>query len=323
MDGEMPLISVIVPVYNVEKYLKKCVDSLLDQKYPNLEIVLVDDGSPDNSPQMCDDFAKKYENITSLHKANGGLGSARNYGVERCGGNWIVFVDSDDYVRPEYISYMWDLHMKYEADMVSCGVTQEDESGKELLKSTEKEITVLSGKEAFFAIYFAKKSGHRSYSKLLKKSQLLKHPFPAGYFEDFATTYHWLEDCDSVVLGDGAENYRYVQRGGSILNSQLSEKHLHAFDICDEIKEFVDEKQPEFSKYISLIYQGQVIQILNKQHMSMEQYSAIYKKYRGMFRRSLPVIVFSSKFKLSTKLYSCLLCLTPGLYRSIRNSLWA
>ena len=98
-----PLVSVVVPVYNVEKYLDRCVQSLLTQTYPNYEIVLVDDGSPDNCPAMCDAYAKKYENVAVLHKKNGGISDARNYGVQRAKGDWIVFVDSDDYVAENYI----------------------------------------------------------------------------------------------------------------------------------------------------------------------------------------------------------------------------
>lgn len=319
MDSNLPVVSVVVPVYKVEKYLDKCVKSLLNQTYPNIEIVLVDDGSPDNCPILCDRYAEQYNNIKSCHKKNGGLGSARNYGVENAAGEWIVFVDSDDYVLQDYISYMMELRNKYNADMVTCGITKVDENGKELFKSKTTPIEKMNNREAFFAIYFARKSGHRSYSKLLKKSQILRHPFPAGYFEDFATTYLWLEDCDSVVFGDGAENYRYVQRPGSILNSTLNEKHLHAFEICDDICAYIDQNCPEFSKYKSLLYQGQVVQMLNKQNMSNKEFYDVYVKYRFYFLRNSGKIIFSNELRREEKLYRVLLCLTPVLYRCIRR----
>ena len=97
------LISIIVPIYNVEKYLQECIESLLKQTYKNIEIILVDDGSPDNCPQICDEFLKKDKRIKVFHKVNGGLSDARNYGLERATGNYICFVDSDDFVTEDYI----------------------------------------------------------------------------------------------------------------------------------------------------------------------------------------------------------------------------
>lgn len=313
-----PLVSIIVPVYKVEAYLGKCIQSLLAQTYPNLEIILVDDGSPDNCPYMCDEFAKKYDNVVVYHKQNGGLGSARNYGVEKASADWITFVDSDDYVKPEYISYMWNLCKEYQADMVSCNVTPVNEEGKVLIKHCNVSVEQMSGKEAFFSIYFGGKNGHSSYSKLLRKSISLKCPFPNGYFEDFATTYKWLLLCDNVILADGAENYRYLQRDGSILNSNFNSKHMHAFDICNEISDFVDMHYPEYSKYKSILYQRQVIQMLNKQTMTKSQFEKIYLKYRGLFRKDFFYIVFSNNIDFRIKIYRVLLSVTPKLYLILR-----
>ena len=103
----MDLITIVVPVYKVEKYLKKCVDSLLCQTYKNIEIILVDDGSPDTCPQLCDEYAQKNSNVVTYHKPNGGLSDARNYGVQKASGDWIVFVDSDDYVESSYVEDLW------------------------------------------------------------------------------------------------------------------------------------------------------------------------------------------------------------------------
>lgn len=314
-----PIISIIVPVYKVEKYIDKCIESVLAQDYENIEIILVDDGSPDNCPQICDKYAKKYKNIISLHKPNGGLGSARNYGVEHASGKWIAFVDSDDFVRPEYISNMWSLCEKYKADIVSCGVTQVDEYDNELTKSVETEFKILSGEEAFFQMYFARKIGHRSYSKLIKKEVIKKHPFPKGYFEDFATTYLWLSECDVVVIGDRATDYRYVQRSGSILNSQLSERHMHAFEICDEISNYVHSNFSAYEKYSCLLYLGQTIQMLNKQHMSRGKFNEIYKKYQKMYRNSFGQIYRDNCIPKRIKAYLLLLCITPGVYRFARK----
>ena len=114
-----PLISVIVPIYNVEAYLEKCIKSILSQDYTPLEIILVNDGATDGSGEICDKYAKQYENITALHKKNGGLSSARNAGMEIMRGEYVSFIDSDDYIAPDMISTLYADIIKNEAD-ISC-----------------------------------------------------------------------------------------------------------------------------------------------------------------------------------------------------------
>ena len=113
------LISIIVPVYNVEKYLNKCIDSIINQTYRNLEIILVDDGSPDNCGKICDEYAKKDKRIKVIHKKNGGVSSARNKGIENASGYWISFVDADDWIEKDYIKIL--VNNKEDADIVLCG----------------------------------------------------------------------------------------------------------------------------------------------------------------------------------------------------------
>ena len=109
-----PLITVVVPIYNVEDYLNKCIESIVNQTYKNLEIILVDDGSPDNSPKMCDDWAKKDKRIKVIHKENGGVSSARNIGIDKSKGEWITFVDADDWIEKTYIEDMYNISIEFE-----------------------------------------------------------------------------------------------------------------------------------------------------------------------------------------------------------------
>ena len=118
---EKDLISVIVPVYNVEKYIKRCIDSIINQKYTNLEIILVDDGSPDNCGKICDEYAKKDNRIKVIHKENGGVSSARNAGLEVANGKYITFVDADDWVEHQYIEQLARVMIEKQADYVTCG----------------------------------------------------------------------------------------------------------------------------------------------------------------------------------------------------------
>lgn len=125
--------SIIVPVYNVERYLSRCIESLINQTYSNIEILLIDDGSSDQSPEICDEYSKKYGNIVVYHKKNGGLSDARNYGLERASGEYILFVDSDDYINKDscqsFYSYLKE-HDKHRIDIVSGNIVRLEESKK-------------------------------------------------------------------------------------------------------------------------------------------------------------------------------------------------
>lgn len=117
---EKEKISIIVPIYNVEKFLPRCVESLVNQTYGNIEILLIDDGTKDNSAIMCDEYAKKYNNVKAFHKKNGGLSDARNYGIEKATGKYIAFVDSDDFVNKDYCKILYNNLIKNDADISIC-----------------------------------------------------------------------------------------------------------------------------------------------------------------------------------------------------------
>ena len=143
VSNKEPLISVIVPVYKVEEYLNKCVESIINQTYKNLEIILVDDGSPDNCPKMCDEWSKKDKRIKVIHKENGGVSSARNIGLDNCSGKYISFVDSDDWLELNYFEDMLMIINKYKVKYVTCGYTRIYDNRKEVINGDliEKKIT--------------------------------------------------------------------------------------------------------------------------------------------------------------------------------------
>lgn len=144
---EKPLISVIVPVYNVENYMRQCVDSLLNQTLTNIEIILVDDGATDTSPKICDEYARRYPRVKVIHKLNGGLGSARNVGMKEARGKYIGFVDSDDYVSVKMYETLLDLAEANKADCAYCGFTRFWNDTVDVTKQAEKTVNVYSGKE--------------------------------------------------------------------------------------------------------------------------------------------------------------------------------
>lgn len=169
-------VSVIVPVYKVEKYLKKCVNSLLLQDYNDYEIILVDDGSPDKCPQMCDEYERKEKIVKVIHKVNGGLSDARNVGVKNARGKYVIFVDSDDYVNENHISSLYSLIQKYDADVACSPPILEYESynnpkycEENINKKELFEEFVVTAQEAQAIILRGKLIGTSAWSKIIKR----------------------------------------------------------------------------------------------------------------------------------------------------------
>ena len=196
-----PLISVIIPVYKVEKYLKKCVDSVINQTYDNLEIILVDDGSPDNCPKMCDEYAKKDKRIKVIHKENGGVGSARNKGIEKSTGDYITFVDSDDWIEKEFIHEMLDIANKYKVDYVTCGYYRVYESKKEIINGNLEEI-VIDSKEYVNKLLNVQNGYGFVHMKLIKKTKISNLRFEEKLVvgEDALFNIQLCKNIDRIVI---------------------------------------------------------------------------------------------------------------------------
>ena len=168
-------ISIVVPVYNVADYLHYAIDSLMKQTYQNFEVILVNDGSTDNSPVLCEDYANRYKNIHVFHKENGGLSDARNFGVSKASSDWIFFLDPDDYLEPYTLELMNRLQMKYSADVVSlrvCGTPMHnDYSGKVTVNENDiKDVLDVNKEEALIEMFYDDNATVSSCGKLFKKS---------------------------------------------------------------------------------------------------------------------------------------------------------
>ena len=317
-----PKISVIVPVYKVEKYIRKCIDSLLNQTYKNLEIIIIDDGSPDGCPEICNEYSQKYSCIKTYHKLNGGLSSARNYGVEKTECEWIAFVDSDDYVEQTYIEDLWNLREKFKAEMSITRVVRENEdgSGRPAFISVFEERCV-DKKNAIFEVYKAELVGWSAYGKLYKREHLVKYPFPDGYYEDCACMYRILGECEKIAIGNYEKNYHYINRQGSILQSDLKKEHFRIFDICKEFEVYIQENYPDLNILTVLFFRFAVTQMLNCQSMTEDEYNKIYRMYRSIFRSNLKMVLSDHRISNSQKAFMILHCLTPSIFRLQREVL--
>ena len=153
------LVSVIIPVFRVEDYLNRCVESIVNQTYDNLEIILVDDGSDDNCPHMCDEWAKKDDRIVVYHKQNGGLSDARNFGTDKANGELITYIDSDDYILPEYVEHLYNSLVEHNADISCCNFEYVYSAEREIGFNKNEELTGInktSGKNACYDLLTSK-----------------------------------------------------------------------------------------------------------------------------------------------------------------------
>lgn len=246
----MPKISVIVPVYRVEQYLCKCIDSILEQSFCDFELILVDDGSPDNCPQMCDEYARKDARVKVIHKKNGGLSSARNAALDIAQGEYITFVDSDDYIFEPMLQRVYETAITHDADIVSCNTYRSDVSESNLFY---KEFS-LQNKCESIKEYVVYKMHCGPCSKLYKRYifETIRYPELSAY-ED---TYIWL---DILNLTDKVAHipdrlYFYNIREGSITTSRFSRKNLAILEASRHIQDFVLTHYPDLYDYVKYDY---------------------------------------------------------------------
>ena len=315
------MISVIVPVYNVEPYLEKCVESLLNQKVDEeYEIVLVDDGSKDNSGALADKLAEMYPIVKSVHKENGGLSSARNYGIEHSEGDKITFIDSDDYVEETYLADLLNMMNKFDADLAITSVVLRY-PGEKGSDTNRFEPYCTDAKDAFYEVYAVKKVGWSACGKLFKREILGENAFPDGFYEDSASMYKFIGRCKRVAIGDYDNNYHYIRRDGSITYTKLQKKHFRIFDVCDEISQYIKETYPDLDFICVMVYQNAVEQLLNRLKMSKKHYNAIFYKYRDYFRKNYVSYMRNNRIPWKFKVYLTMLCSTPAAYRQFTRML--
>ncbi|MGN0521374.1 MAG: glycosyltransferase family 2 protein [Eubacterium sp.] len=228
------LISVIVPVYNSEKYLDKCIDSIVSQTYENLEIILIDDGSPDSCPQKCDEWAKRDSRIKVIHKENGGVSSARNCGLDIASGDYITFIDSDDFAETDMLEIMVNGAVCNDADIVVCGFIFDTVDGlSDEIKCTD---ALYHGSE-IIKNYVLDNIRPEACSKLFKKSVIKSIGFNCsyGYAEDLLFNYYAFKESKTVACIDECR-YHYLQdSGNSSTTPFMTDARAKSYKIFEEV----------------------------------------------------------------------------------------
>ena len=240
----MPEISVIVPIYNTEKYLAKCVDSILDQSFTDFELILVDDGSEDKSPQICDEFSKKDPRIKVLHKLNGGISEARNFGIDNSTGKYLSFVDSDDWIEKDFLSTLYSLIIENNADISIVNFKKMFEDGNsafiDINEGVFSKLNILRNIYGDAANYY-----NIACNKLYNRKLFENIRFPVGkVFEDGYLIYKILYSANKVACSN-ALLYVYLQREGSIINNTFSLNRMHEYYVYLERRAFFNELADE------------------------------------------------------------------------------
>ena len=301
------LISVVVPVYNVEKYLKKCVDSILNQTYKNLEIFLVDDGSLDNSGSICDEYAKKDKRIIVVHKANGGLSDARNVAIDQATGKYITFIDSDDYVALDMIEFLYRNIKENNAEISTCMYQNFWENQElQLDKLEQPSINVFDNQQALELMLYQKNCTTSAWGKLYltKLFEGIRYPF-GKICEDLDTTYLLFAKAKKIVISN-CKKYYYLQRQNSIINSKFNEKRMDALDFARKETSYIESNFNEIIPSAINREFMEAIFVLCQFPFKDQQYQHYYQSLKDTVKRTRKTVIFDSKSKGTYRLYALL-----------------
>lgn len=241
-------ISVVVPIYNVEKYLERCIDSIINQTYKNIEIILIDDGSPDSCPRICDYYASIDARVKVIHKINGGLSDARNAGIDIATGTYISFIDSDDYVSNDYIEYLHRAIANNNSSIATCKYEEFNESSLPFINDNDTKIVNYSPEQALQNMYYQKEFTHSSWGKLYDIDLFKNIRYPKGKIcEDLGTTYRLIAISKKVTVCS-SKKYYYYKRTGSIMNSTFSVNRMDGIEFAICQLEFTKNNYPKIKK---------------------------------------------------------------------------
>lgn len=312
-------ISVVIPVYNVEDYLHYAIESLVNQTHKNFEVLLINDGSTDNSGKLCNKYAQEYDWIRVFHKENGGLSDARNYGVLKATNEWIFFLDPDDYIEPFTFELLSLIQEKYQADLISTKVQTTNEYEKFSKEQFNLESSQRVTKEEALELMLEDKVATVSAcAKLYKKQILEMRPFPVGkIYEDFFVVAEHLRLAGQIVISP-VVTYHYYRRLGSIVQSQFTDKRFDFFEAAENnrsiIKEHYNSKELEELLNIKIV-QGSFSISSSAAESDVESLLSIRRKLSSFYWS-----VFSSpKASFKLKVQYTLFLLFPKQYFKLKN----
>lgn len=309
-----PKVSVIVPVYNAENYIKRCLESIINQTYNNLQIIVVDDGSNDNSRNICEDYARLDNRITVIHKVNGGVSSARNLGMDLADGKYITFVDSDDYIESDMIMKLVTLAIEYEADIVMCGcykketddiVTNKDINTYIQQYSTIEAINDILDKNKFHGYVCNKLFS----SDLINNKKLIRFNEDIYVCEDMLFCIECFLNAKKIIY-DNAKYYHYVFHGNNT-SSKFNDKKLTALDAYDKIFNLIGGNNGVNINRFKSTYVQIVISFMMQNIESKEDI-----EITNLLRQRLSLVRVSEIMDVKIILAYCILRINPYIFKS-------
>ena len=312
----MPEISVIVPVYKVEKYIHKCIDSILAQTFTDFEVILVDDGSPDSCGEICDEYSKQDMRIQVIHKQNGGLSDARNVGMRYASGKYVIFIDSDDYIELDMFEYMHNNIQKSDADMATCGIYEVYSDRIEAQK--EEADFICSGEEAFRCILRGHTIRGEIWNKLIKKCCIKSLQFPKGrLYEDIYYTVDLMQNIKKVAVGTKPKYY-YLHRQESITGRAYTPQLFDIIDGYTKNYQVVKRVFPSLEKEAQCLWIWSRFIVLDKMLLEPDYQSLDRFKDLVLFIRRHTIRILKNPYFLrERKLSSLILLFSITAYRKL------
>ena len=311
--GKEELISVIVPVYNVRPYLEKCFDSIARQSYQNLEIILVDDGSTDGSGELCEDLSKRDGRVRVIHKKNGGLGSARNAGIDAARGAILSFVDSDDWIEPGMYETLSGIMCRENAQIIACGIKKVSETGEvSYYQDNLKERSVYTREEALLELPKNERLSNSMCNKLFRRETIQGlHINEQIYYEDNPFTPQCIARAERIAY-TAEPFYCYFERTGSISRKKFSEREFDRVTADRMRLEFYHEHFPQCEYAAAIAYIGSGLKVYYQSRRCQEARKRRVQLKEELKRtiRNYPDLPFTEKQRAKAKLFLA----SPALY---------
>ncbi|WP_407725166.1 glycosyltransferase [Ruminococcus sp. JL13D9] len=309
---ENPLISIIVPIFNVEAYLNRCVESIVNQTYQKLEIILVDDGSPDNCPRMCDDWAKKDSRIKVIHKENGGLSDARNAGMKITTGEYISFIDSDDYIETCMIEILYEAIKKYDCDIASCRVriVMDDKPSIPLTSAIDNKKVFDNSLQSMEDLINGKHLLQTVWNKLYRKKTIENIEFPINKInEDEFWTWKAIANSKRVVCVNSIL-YNYYLRSGSIMQGGINYSPMPVLEAKYERLKFIETNMPALRNVarVDLLNTCLFQALRSKRLLQRDDNQRYFKEIKKIANQCCPDIEYVKSLKLKKRLRVISLC---------------
>lgn len=306
------LISIIIPVYNAEQYIKKTITCVLGQKYSNWELLLIDDGSTDTSGKICEEFAEQDKRIRVFHISNGGAAVARNVGINNALGKYICFIDSDDLVSDDYVNFLYMNIMKYQVDMMICGYLKAYSSDKKFLNNRMTDVLVWTTEKALEELLYRKSFTSGPWCKLVKTDVVRKNMFPEGkLYEDQGCIYKWISASGKIGYSN-AIHYLYLMHKNSCQHSNFDIRKMDHVKFSLEIVKFINEKYPQLQNAAGNRLFTSAVIILRA--IPRWKYKSEYKYLKQIIKEYRGIVIRDKKAKISTRMLALISYINIDLF---------